>query len=104
MATRQCPYCGKYVHESMTQCPFCREGLSAVPKFNSAGLETSKRYIRRGLVYMLMGAAIDYFLGGHSGLQFPFTVVPVVTDYLVPFLFLAGFGLVLFGIYRRYSG
>ena len=102
MASRQCPFCGKIVPEQATQCPFCSEALMAVPVIATSHREQGRRYMRRGLLYMLMAAVIHYYAGGYSPATFPFTVIPEVTQYLIPFLFLCGLGLLAFGVYRRY--
>jgi hypothetical protein len=59
--------------------------------------------IRRGLLYMLLGAVIYYFAGGYSPLNLPFPIVSVVGSYLSPAVFLGGLGLTLFGLYRRHA-
>ena len=102
MASRQCPFCGKLVPEQATQCPFCREELLRVPVAASPHHEQGRRYIRRGILYMVMAGVAHYYLGGYSPEKFPFTVIPEVTQYLIPFLFLCGLGLLAFGVYRRY--
>jgi hypothetical protein len=88
--------------EEATQCPFCREQLMRVPVIASPHHEQGRRYIRRGLLYMLMASVARYYLGGYSPQKFPFMVIPEVTQYLVPLLFLLGFGLLVFGVYRRF--
>lgn len=88
--------------DTAAQCPFCREPLQAVPQVTGlVGAEGANKQIRRGLIYMLLAAVTNYLVGGYSPVQFPLTVIPQVTDLLIPFLFLAGLGLVIFGIYRR---
>ncbi len=52
-------------------------------------------------------AGISYaLLGGHSPipLSIPFKVAPWVTGYALPFLFIAGLVLVVFGFFRRSMG
>lgn len=102
MTSRQCPYCGKIVPEQATQCPFCREALMQAPVISSPHHEQGRRYMRRGILYMVMAGVAHYYLGGYSPEKFPFTVIPEVTQYLIPLLFLLGFGLLVFGVYRRY--
>lgn len=102
MGRRQCGYCGKYVPEQATLCPFCREELGQVPVIRTGNPLAARAMIRRGLLYMLMASAIHYLAGGYSGLEFPFTILPLVTQYLSPFLFLCGLGLALFGGYRYF--
>lgn len=105
MGMRQCPFCGKFTLEQVTQCPFCRESLTSVPQVTGfdVGHEGANKQIRRGLIYMVLAAAAHYFLAGYSPVQFPLTVIPQVTELMIPFLFLAGVGLVILGIYRRFT-
>lgn len=107
MADRQCAYCGKTVSDRFLQCPYCREELSDRPEARrgaAGGLQGTK-YIRRGLLYMLLGAVCYYVFGGYDPiLTPPFRVEPWLTDYVVPALFLGGLGLLVFGVIRRYSG
>jgi len=102
MATRQCPFCGKSVFDALAQCPFCREALPEVtlasrPRNGGGGK------IRQGLLYMLLAAVIHYFAGGHSPMQLPFPIAPLVTIYLSPLLFLSGLGLGLHGFYLQHK-
>lgn len=101
MSRRQCGYCGKYVPDQATQCPFCREEVGP-PVAIRGPSDAGRAQIRRGLLYMLMAILIQYFAGGYSALEFPYAVIPLVQQYLLPFLFLAGMGMVIFGVYRRY--
>jgi ABC-type thiamin/hydroxymethylpyrimidine transport system permease subunit len=55
--------------------------------------------IRRGLLYMLLAAVIHYFAGGYSAMNLPFPILPFVTVYLSPLLFLGGLGLTVYGLY-----
>lgn len=106
MADRQCPYCGKTVSDRFLQCPYCREelGASREQHLASGGLQGAK-YIRRGVLYMLLGGVCYYLFGGyHPVLTPPFDFEPWLTDYVLPFLILSGLGLVVFGVIRRYSG
>ncbi len=58
--------------------------------------------IRRGLLWALLAGVIHYFASGHSGLTLPFAVPSFVTQYFTPLLFLAGLGMVLYGLYLRF--
>jgi hypothetical protein len=58
-------------------------------------------YIRRGVIYILIAAGLHFFTAGHSGFQLPVQIDPIVNYCLVPFLFLCGLGLVVFGLFRR---
>jgi hypothetical protein len=100
MARRQCAYCGTFVGEDVKQCPNCREAIAErveVRKGPAAGAVE----IRRGLLYMLMGATVYYFVSPGSPLPIPFPVPAVVTTYLLPFLMLSGLGFTIFGVARR---
>jgi hypothetical protein len=57
--------------------------------------------LRRGLLYMLLGATVYYFASPGSPLPIPFPVPSVVTTYLLPLLFLSGLGFTFFGGLRR---
>ena len=95
--SRPCAYCGKPVPARMNRCPYCREEVSEVRLSARTGRD-GRREVRRGLIYMLLGAVIHYFAGGYSGLTLPVTIPPVVTDYGTPALFLCGFGLIIYGV------
>ena len=107
MADRQCGYCGKTFSDKFLQCPYCREELRApagVRRSPTGGLSGAK-YIRRGLLYMLLAGVCYYLFGGYDPLLTPpFSVEPWLTDYALPALFLGGLGLAVFGVIRRYSG
>jgi len=106
----QCVRCGKMISDTLLQCPYCREdvGTHAVlhrPRGLGAA-EHGARWIRRGLLYMLLAGISYVLLGGHSPLPItiPFEVAPWVMSYALPFLFIAGLGLVVFGFARRSMG
>jgi hypothetical protein len=85
----------------LLQCPFCRE---AVPQVQLTKRRSSdgRRQIRHGLLYMLLAAVIYYFAGGYGApLRIPVEIVPAVTNYLLPLLFLGGLGLTLYGLFLR---
>lgn len=99
-APRPCAYCGKPVPASMNRCPYCREEVSEVRLSSRVG-KNGRREVRRGLIYILLGAVIHYFAGGYSALTLPYPLNPVVTVYLSPVVFLGGLGMCLYGIYLR---
>jgi hypothetical protein len=99
-ASRRCAYCGKPVPTRMNRCPYCREEVTEV-RISSTLARNGRREIRRGLMYMLLGAVIYYFVGGHSGLSLPFTFNPWVITYLAPVVFLGGLGICLYGFFLR---
>jgi len=100
MSMRQCPYCGIRVAEERRECPHCHAVLPEIQlthrRDNQGGTE-----IRRGLLYVLLAAVINYFAGGYSAMQVPFPIQPIVTIYLSPVLFLGGLGLTLHGFYQQ---
>ena len=52
---------------------------------------------------MLLAAVIYYFAAGYAApLKPPVQVVPFVTNYLSPLLFLGGLGLTLYGLFLRF--
>ncbi|OLC87082.1 MAG: hypothetical protein AUH88_03490 [Acidobacteria bacterium 13_1_40CM_4_61_5] len=97
---RHCPFCGVLIAMNLSQCPSCRE---AVPPVSVAYRSSpdGRRAIRRGLLYMLLAAVAYYFASGYGGYSLPIQVKPLVTDYLLPVLFLAGLGLSLYGAFQR---
>jgi hypothetical protein len=103
MATRECPFCGKELFDKLTQCPYCREPLSQAPKIRPASSSDGGSQIRRGLLCVLLATLIGYFAGGYSPLTLPTPVMPVITNYLSPFLFLCGLGLTLHGYYLQHK-
>lgn len=61
-----------------------------------------RQQIRRGLLYMLLAAVIYYFAGGYGApLRLPVQIVPAVTNYLLPLLFLGGLALTLYGFFQK---
>jgi hypothetical protein len=100
VATRPCSFCGKPVPTRMNHCPYCREAVPEV-RLSSRSGKDGRREIRRGLVYMLLGAVIHYFAGGYSALNLPYPIMPLVTTYLSPVVFLGGLGLFLYGVFLK---
>lgn len=99
--TRRCVYCGKNMAVHLTQCPFCREAVPQVNLSSRRGPDGRKQ-IRRGLLFMLLAAFVYYFAGGYGApLRMPVEIVPAVTNYLLPLLFLGGLGLTLYGFFLR---
>jgi len=98
---RACVYCGKPFAAHLNRCPFCREAVPEVRVSRGGGPDGSTQ-IRRGLLYMFLAAVIYYFASGAAApLQLPVTVLPIVTNYLTPLLFLGGLGLALYGLFLR---
>ena len=101
---RQCPFCGLQVLRTATQCPSCREALpgaegSAQHAPVRASQPRQRSLVRRGLLYMLLAAVIQYFSGGYSAMHIPVVVSSFVTSYLSPLLFLSGLGLTFYGLF-----
>jgi len=101
---RRCSFCGKSMAARLTQCPFCREAVPQVqfsPLRNKSASDGGNQ-IRRGLLYMLLGGVIHYFAGGYGAPVFqiplPAPVMPLVTQYLTPLLFLGGLGFAVYGL------
>jgi hypothetical protein len=85
----------------LTQCPFCREAVPQVHLTQRRGPD-GRMQIRRGLLFMLLAAFVYYFAGGYGQpLRMPVEIVPTVTNYLLPLLFLSGLGLSIYGLYLR---
>ena len=64
--------------------------------------EKSKRQIRRGLMYMWIAGLVYYLTKGYAEpLHLPVTYLPILTDYVLPFMFLGGLGLIGLGLFRR---
>ena len=105
MPTRQCPHCGKVVFDRSTQCPFCREALSAVPEVHLTNPDrvVGRAKIRQGLLCVLLAAIVHYFAGGYSAMQLPYPITPLVTTYLSPLLLLSGLGLSLSGLVAQHK-
>jgi hypothetical protein len=103
MHQRECPYCGHRVGVHVSQCAFCREALPPIPHVRSvAAHNVGATDIRRGLLYMLLAAVIAYFAGGYSPLNVPIAVLPALSTYFSPMLFLSGLGLTAYGYYRQH--
>src|ERR1700683_3300075 len=105
MATRDCPFCGRQVYEGLTQCPYCRETLAQPLRLRTAvaPVRDGGSEIRRGLLCVLLATLIGYFAGGYSPLKLPTPILPIVTTYLSPALFLCGVGLAVHGYYLMHT-
>jgi hypothetical protein len=100
VASRPCAYCGKPVPTRLNRCPYCREEVQEVRLSVRSG-NNGRREVRRGLMYMLLGSVIYYFVGGYSGLSLPFQLNQWVITYLAPVVFLGGLGMCLYGFFLR---
>jgi hypothetical protein len=100
---RRCVFCGKHIATHLTQCPFCREAVPQVQISRRTGPD-GKYQIRRGLLCMLLGGVTHYFAAGYAypfQIPLPAPVLPLVTQYGTPLLFLGGLGLTLYGLILR---
>lgn len=59
-----------------------------------------RNQIRRGLLYMLLALVVHYLIARGASSNLPF-VVPRITLYLTPIMFLGGLGLALYGFMTR---
>jgi len=85
----------------LTQCPYCREAVPQVRLTRRVGSD-GRAQIRRGLLFMLLASFVYYFAGGYGQpLRIPVEIVPAVTNYLLPLLFLSGLGLSIYGLFLR---
>jgi hypothetical protein len=100
VASRPCSFCGKAIPSQLNRCPHCREEIPDVRLSVRSGRD-GKAEIRRGLLYMLLGAVIHYFVAGYSGMKLPDELHSVLLIYLSQFVFLAGLGMCLYGCYLR---
>lgn len=62
----------------LNRCPYCREEVLEVRLTARSGKD-GRREVRRGLMYMLLGAVIHYFAGGYSAFKLPYPLNPLVT-------------------------
>jgi len=99
----RCVYCGKQMAAHLKRCPYCREAVPQVQLSRRQGPD-GHHQIRRGLLYMLLAGVIHYFAAGYAEplrLPLPAPVLPLVTQYLTPLLFLGGAGLTLYGLFLK---
>ena len=100
---RRCVFCGKHMAPHLRQCPFCREAVPQVQLSQRTGPD-GRHQFRRGLLYMLLAGVIHYFAAGYAKpfeIPLPAPMLPLVTQYLTPLLFLGGAGLALYGLYLK---
>jgi len=100
---QRCAYCGKQMAANLKQCPFCREAVPQVQLSRRTGPD-GRRHIRRGLLYMLLAGVIHYFAAGYGSpfqIPLPAPILPLVTQYGTPLLFLGGLGLTIYGLFLK---
>jgi hypothetical protein len=101
--TRMCVFCGKPMPARLNRCPTCREEVPQVrmsPRVMPRSVP-GRGQMRRGFLYMLLAGVIQFFAAGYSGMSLPVAVPPMVTVYLAPMVFMAGLGLLIYGIILR---
>src|SRR6266852_71763 len=101
---RPCAFCGKPIAGHLRQCPFCREAVPQVQLSQRKGPDW-RHQSRRGLLYMLLAGVIHYFAAGYAKpfeIPLPAPMLPLVTQYLTPLLFLGGLGMTLYGLYLKF--
>jgi len=98
MPKRSCPFCGKPVETTASRCPFCREDMPQAVAFKTQHSAEGRKYMRRGFLYTLMAGVIYFFAGGYSGMTLPIPIPPAVNTFFTPILFIAGLGLILYGL------
>lgn len=100
-ASRPCSFCGKPIPAQLNRCPHCREEVPEVRLSKRAGRD-GRQEMRRGLLYMLLGGVIYYFVAGYSGMKLPDVVMNSVwVVYLSELVFLAGLGMCGYGFYLK---
>lgn len=104
MTLRQCPFCGKPVGQAATHCASCQAELPAIRQRVGSSNEASRRLIRRGMLWMLLAGVLYYFAAGYGALEFPVAIAPMLTGWVLPLLFLAGLGLLAYGVYCHFTG
>ena len=104
MGKRQCSFCGAFNPDTAQLCSNCREPMTGVPHAAAHAhvsfTPQSIAQIRRGVIYILLAAGLHYLTAGESGFQLPVQVSPIVNSYLIPFMFLCGAGLIIYGLFR----
>jgi hypothetical protein len=98
---RVCVYCGKPMPAHLNRCPACREEVPDVRLSSRPKSVAGREQMRRGFLYMLLAGVIQFFAAGYSGMTLPIAVPPTVTQYLAPVVFIAGLGLLVYGIILR---
>jgi len=104
MGVRECPFCGKSISDAFRDCPHCHETLPEMRRAKAASPSGRGGPLRRGLLYMMVVAFIYYLLSASSPLKIPVPFAPLLTNYLLPLLFLAGLGFALYGIFLQVKG
>jgi hypothetical protein len=88
------------------QCTHCGAKLRqyvAEPAQRSHEAVDAQALIRRGLLWMLLAGSVYYFVAGPSPWELPFSVHPMLEGWVLPLLFLAGFGQMGYGVYGWFT-
>ena len=101
MAARGCPFCGKTIPATVRECPFCHEYIPEVRVTAEASSDFGKSAVRRGLWYMLFLAIIYFVLTGQTPLKINVPYQSLFLADILPVLFFASLGFVLYGLYLR---
>jgi len=105
MGVRECPFCGKKISDAFRDCPLCHETLPELRVIKTSSSSGRGGPLRRGLFYMMIVAFIYYLLSANSPLKFPAVpFAPILTTYLLPLFFLAGLGMMMYGIFLQVKG
>ena len=101
MQMRNCPFCGRKIGAFLTSCPYCREAMPEASgvstRVNAVRTFQGRVYMRRGFLYALLAGVVYFFAAGYSGMNLPFPVPDFVSTLLIPLLFVAGIGMMLYG-------
>lgn len=101
MAARGCPFCGKTIPTTVRECPFCHEYIPEVRVTSAPSSDFAKSAVRRGLWYMLILAVIYFVLSGQTPLKITVPYQSLFMADILPVLFFADLGYVVYGFYTR---
>lgn len=105
MGSRQCPFCGKMIRDTLRECSFCHENLPPVPRTVSASTSRRGKFeLRRGLLYMLGVAVIYYFLSSNSPVKLTVPFTPLLLNDVLPIFFAVSLGFALYGLFHFVRG
>lgn len=101
MSSRGCPFCGKTIPTTVRECPFCHEYIPEVRVNTEPSSSPGNSIVRRGLLYMLVLAAIYFVLSGQTPLKITVPYQALIMADILPVLFFAALGFVIYGLYVR---
>lgn len=102
MGSRGCPFCGKTISDAARECPFCHEYVPEVRRSTASSPGQGNSMVRRGLWYMLILAVIYFVLTGQTPLKITVPYQSIFLDDVLPVLFFASLGFVIYGLYTRF--